>query len=310
MEDKIRKVIREQIKSTSQKLKRQPFPAVGEGTDAISTARSLRHSRDEGMSPEEWADAEEAERLAKHPEKDKILKIRKMMDKEKSRADWTPPPMGMGGEEDEEQEEYDKGWYGESLKEAATQLGYLNEDNKISNLLQLGKNASVKMGEDKLYKLAMAFERWNIDNDDKYDELVDPLFMAVELVQDAGTIKNSEYWMYIRSAKNHLDKFRADVDKVLNRQGLNEDDMPQKIADAVNAITGGGRHHASVSDQGDKIKIKFSYAREEFDPEEWSKIINYFEGNAFEIFSASNHYEANYDREEPPEAVPTIYLKK
>ena len=46
-----------------------------------------------------------------------------------ARADWTPPPMGMGGEEeeDEEQKEYDKGWYGESLNELSTQLGYLKE---------------------------------------------------------------------------------------------------------------------------------------------------------------------------------------
>mgnify|MGYP006143011949 CR=1 FL=1 len=124
----------------------------------------------EGMSPEEWADAKEKERLNQHPEKDKINKIKQMMDKEKpqnedykpshraynvidksnndkivakelprhkalelaktnkdymidatdrlaeTRPDWTPPPMGMGGEEkeDEEQDEYDKGWYGES----------------------------------------------------------------------------------------------------------------------------------------------------------------------------------------------------
>ena len=65
----------------------------------------------EGMSPEEWADAKEKERLNQHPEKDKINKIKQMMDKEK----------------DEEQEEYDKGWYGESLKKAASKLGYLNE---------------------------------------------------------------------------------------------------------------------------------------------------------------------------------------
>ena len=31
------------------------------------------------------------------------------------------------GEKDEEQDEYDKGWYGESLKEAASKLGYLKE---------------------------------------------------------------------------------------------------------------------------------------------------------------------------------------
>jgi len=45
----------------------------------------------EGMSPEEWADAKEAERLKNHPEKGKILKIRKMMDKEKAMREGNPP---------------------------------------------------------------------------------------------------------------------------------------------------------------------------------------------------------------------------
>ena len=71
----------------------------------------------EGMSPEEWADAKEAERLANHPEKEKIMKIRQMMDKEKEDAEF-----------DAEQEEWDKGWYGESLKELASELGYLEEE--------------------------------------------------------------------------------------------------------------------------------------------------------------------------------------
>ena len=31
-------------------------------------------------------------------------------------------------EDDEEQEEYDKGWYGESLKELSTELGYIKEE--------------------------------------------------------------------------------------------------------------------------------------------------------------------------------------
>ena len=53
MEDKIRKAIKEQIKKLT-----------------------------EGMSPEEWADAKEKERLNQHPEKDTINKIKKMMDKE------------------------------------------------------------------------------------------------------------------------------------------------------------------------------------------------------------------------------------
>jgi len=53
----------------------------------------------EGMSPEEWADAKEKERLNQHPEKDKIMKIKQMMDKEKS------------------------------LKKKAAELGYLNEES-------------------------------------------------------------------------------------------------------------------------------------------------------------------------------------
>ena len=142
MENRIRKAIREQIK----KLK-------------------------EGMSPEEWADAKEAERLAKHPEREKILKLRQMMDKEKQ--DWTP-------EDHEEEEKWQRGWKYESLKELAAKLGYLNED-----------------------------------------------------------------------------------------------DMLQKVENGINAITGGGRRHGSVSDRGDTIRVKFSYMRGEFDQDEWDKILNY-----------------------------------
>ena len=39
----------------------------------------------------------------------------------------TARSLRPGGEEDEEQDEYDKGWYGESLKEVASELGYLKE---------------------------------------------------------------------------------------------------------------------------------------------------------------------------------------
>jgi len=174
MEDKIRIAIREQIKNLH-----------------------------EGMSPEEWADAKEAERLKNHPEKNKINKIKKMMDKEKYNTQPIADFMGKN---------IDKL---KSLKEKATELGYLNEDN-----------------------------------------------------------------------------------------------MLQKIEDGVTAITGGGSQHASISDEGDKIKIKFSYARGEFDPEEWAKIINYLEGMGFFILDDSNYYESSYDYEDPPEAVPTIYIKK
>ena len=174
MEDKIRIAIREQIKNLH-----------------------------EGMSPEEWADAKEAERLKNHPEKDKINKIKQMMDKEK----------------DEEQEEWDKGWYGENLKELASELGYIDEE--------------------------------------------------------------------------------------VDEQGLDQ------IERGINHITDGGRQSARVSDEGDKIKIKFSYARGEFDGETWEAILEYLSDNmGYKILDQSNYYEANYDREEPAEAVPTIYLQK
>ena len=57
-------------------------------------------------------------------------------------------------------------------------------DKKLDKLFQASKLADIRMGEDKLYNLAMAWENWNADNDDQYEELVDDLFAAVEMVQD------------------------------------------------------------------------------------------------------------------------------
>ena len=60
------------------------------------------------------------------------------------------------------------------------------KDQKLAKLFQRSIKASAKDGEDKLYDLSQDWEDWNVDNDDKYDDLVDPLFAAIELVQDAG----------------------------------------------------------------------------------------------------------------------------
>ena len=160
MEDKIRKAIREQIKNLHEA--RQALQVTMEngvvaiiedpkdieaydrgltvwGTDADGKEHELNidwsldshMTANEGMSPEEWADAKEAERLAKHPEREKIMKIKQMMDKEKGitgmedseddKKDWTP-------EDHEEEEKWQRGWKYESLKETATELGYLNEE--------------------------------------------------------------------------------------------------------------------------------------------------------------------------------------
>ena len=60
----------------------------------------------------------------------------------------------------------------------------------------------------------------------------------------------------------------------------------------------------------DKIRIKFSYMRDEFSDEDWGKIKTYITQMGLKILDDSNYYEANYDREEPAEAVPMIYLQK
>ncbi len=104
-------------------------------------------------------------------------------------------------------------------------------DNQLDKLFRLSIGANVNQGEDKLYKLTQAWEAWNVENDDKYDSLVDPLYMAVELVQDAGVPgvndveDDKEYRMYIKSADKHLKKFNKDAAaaaKKLNETPLNE----------------------------------------------------------------------------------------
>ena len=100
------------------------------------------------------------------------------------------------------------------------------KDQKLDKLFKQSIKASVKDGEDKLYKLTQDWEEWNVDNDDKYDDLLDSLFMAVELVQDAGVPgtnnveDDKEYRMYIKSAEKHLKTFNKDMAKAM--KGLNE----------------------------------------------------------------------------------------
>ena len=97
------------------------------------------------------------------------------------------------------------------LKEMASELGYLNEDEQLSKLLQLSKHADVRDGEEKISKLAAAWDRWNYDNGDKYDDLVTHLFMAAELLGDG----------YRKDAQMRLRMFNKDVVKIMG--GLNEE---------------------------------------------------------------------------------------
>ena len=95
------------------------------------------------------------------------------------------------------------------------------------------------------------------------------------------------------------------LDEEVDEQGLDQIEM------GLNSITDGGRQSAGVSDRGDKIRVMFRYMRGEFDGETWEAILEYLSDNmGYKILDQSNYYEANYDREEPAEAVPTIYLQK
>ena len=57
-------------------------------------------------------------------------------------------------------------------------------------------------------------------------------------------------------------------------------------------------------------RVKFSFVRREFDDNVWDEMLEFITDKGFEIDEkmTSNYYEPNYDREEPPEAVPMIYF--
>ena len=89
---------------------------------------------------------------------------------------------------------------------------------KLKLFLKKGLRLSVKDGEDKLYNYAQELDRLA---DDEYDEVVDPLFMAVELIQDAGVpgVNNveddKEYRSYIKSADKHMKTFIKNAKKAI-----------------------------------------------------------------------------------------------
>ena len=252
MENKIRKAIREQIKNLKEDYKpsHRAYNVIDKSNNDKIVAKELSRDKalelahtnkdymisatdrlaEKGMSPEEWADAKEAERLANHPEKDKINKIKKMMDKEKQ--------------------------------------------DKIDTIKQIHP----KTDTDPLKKLAG----------------------LKELSTELGYLNEAEYGKYFGGRTKGVDGMEG-----VDEQGLDQ------IERGINQITDGGRQSARVSDRGDKIRVMFRYMRGEFDGETWEAILEYLSDNmGYKILDQSNYYEANYDREEPAEAVPTIYLQK
>ena len=105
---------------------------------------------------------------------------------------------------------------------------------KFKLFLKKGLRLSVKDGEDKLYNYAQELDRLA---DDEYDYVVDPLFMAVELVQDAGepgknnVVKDKEYYNYIKSADKHMKTFIKNAKKCISglKESVNEAKLPKRF---------------------------------------------------------------------------------
>ena len=155
---------------------------------------------------------------------------------------------------------------------------------EIDTLPENPKAAYIKMVMDKADPSTM--------HDDPGDIRIDHDYYAEEKKEDYNKLKE---------IATELGYLGEEVDE----QGLDI------IGRGINTITNGGLRSASVSDEGDKIKVKFRSVRREFEEETWETILEYLSDNmGYEILDQSNNYEENYDREEPPEQVPMIILKK
>ena len=88
---------------------------------------------EEGMSPEEYAKAKEAERLENHPEKDKIKAIQALLDREKSDQSKSSSLIGRMGDRSLKENM--------SPEEAVTELNYYmdelqNISSKVKRIMQ------------------------------------------------------------------------------------------------------------------------------------------------------------------------------
>jgi hypothetical protein len=241
MEDKIRKAIKEEIAK-------------------LHVA--------ETMSPEEWEAAKEADRLDQHPEKDTINKIKQMMDKE---------------EDDKEQAEYDKGWYGES-SDYADRLANSGTDSDGRNTWgdKTGySDEEMAQGKGKLKKYPDKDGRnvWGDKTD--YSDAEKKAKSLKEIASELGYLK--EDYKPSHRAYNVIDKSNNDKivakelsrDKALELAHTNKDYMisaTDRLAEESNQYQKasfvyteqGGRFYSltlSTSD-GQTLKMKYDEANE------------------------------------------------
>ena len=66
----------------------------------------------------------------------------------------------------------------------------------------------------------------------------------------------------------------------------------------------------SVREEKSGFRMKWTFKRQEFPTKEWKGILELLENLGYIITEENNSYEPNWEPEEPPEWVPTIYFKK
>ena len=93
---------------------------------------------------------------------------------------------------------------------------------------------------------------------------------------------------------------------------LTEDGYPgdpiHVLEKGLKQITG---HPVSVSVRnGKEYRAKWAYAKVELQNSVWDRALDFIEdqGGRIDTSKSDNYYEANWEREEPAEAVPTIYF--
>ena len=65
-----------------------------------------------------------------------------------------------------------------------------------------------------------------------------------------------------------------------------------QIEEQLSSITG---EYGSVSNRGEKMRVKWSYVRREFDSEVWDVVLNFLRDEGYEILDGtSNYYERNW----------------
>lgn len=71
-----------------------------------------------------------------------------------------------------------------------------------------------------------------------------------------------------------------------------------------------GWDYPSVRKEKEGFRVKWGFKRGVFPKKDWDGILELLDNLGYIITEENNSYEPNWEPEEPPEWVPTIYFKK